>query len=292
MAAEADITETKEQPDDGAEEKSIKEKPDPTWKRRAIIPTGERVSGGMLTVPGDAVETLALQLCYVALAIFMAYWTKRFLMAIETTNAWLTQYSFFSGFPLFPLALLHGLVIQLILNRFSTDSPLDRGMMERIGGVALDVLVLSAVAIMNVSAVATQIGPLVILCLALLTFQVLYFVLLAPRMLPDFWTERACAEFGVATATTSIGLMLLRSIDGEFKTLAAKAFAAAVYRTFAWQGRNHIFDVSTNSQSFPVFGICISVMVVVLAIWFFLLRHHKVGPTTQYRFVLENNKLM
>eukprot|EP00171_Calliarthron_tuberculosum_P015893 IDg15893t1 len=98
--------------------------------------------------------------------------------------------------------------------------------MERISGIALDVLILSAIGTTNLSAVASKIAPLLILCSALIALQILGFFLIAPRMLPDFWTERASAEFGVATATTSIGLMLLRSIDPEFETPAAKGFAA------------------------------------------------------------------
>ena len=45
-------------------------------------------------------------------------------------------------------------------------------------------------------------------------------------MLPNCWTERAAAELGVSTITTTIDIVIMRSIDAGFKTLAAKAFAA------------------------------------------------------------------
>lgn len=196
------------------------------WKFKAIVPTEKRVTAGDITVSGDAIETLALHFCYIASCLIFAYWTKRLLILIEGTSAWLSQYAFFSGFPLFPLCLLWGIVVQMLINRFCEHSPLSRGLIERIGGSALDILVLSAIATTNLSAVATQILPLLILCASILIFQVLAFFFVAPRMLPDFWVERACGEFGVGTATTSIGLMLLRSIDPKLETPAIKAFAA------------------------------------------------------------------
>lgn len=268
----------------------------PPWKLKAIIPVEKRVSCGEITVSGDAVETLALHLCFIALSLLLSYGTKRILILIEGTSKWLTEYAFFSGFPLFPLCLLWGLVIQLLINRFCKDSPISRGVMERIGGTALDILVLSAIAKTNLATVADQIAPLLILCLALITVQILGFFLIAPRMLPDFWTERACAEFGVATATTSIGLMLLRSIDPEFETPAAKSFAAKQLFTEPLLGGGIVTSLMlpliASLGNFVVAGISFAVMIVVTAIWFFLLRNRKLGPMTQYKFALEHNRFI
>ncbi len=266
----------------------------PLWKFQAIIPTDKRVSAGDITVSGDAIETLALHVCYVAACLMLAYWTKRVLILIEGTNAWLTRYAFFTGFPVFPLCLLWGIVIQVLINRVCEHSPLSRGLIERIGGIALDILVLSAIATTNLSAVADQILPLLILCTSLLLFQVIAFLLVAPRMLPDFWVERACGEFGVGTATTSIGLMLLRSIDPEFETPAVKAFAAKQLFTEPLMGggliTSMLLPLIKSLGNFIVAGIALSVMVFITCLWFFLLRRQKLGPVTQYKFIPENNR--
>lgn len=268
----------------------------PLWKMKAIVPTSERVSSGEITVSGDAIETLALHLCYIAAALMLAYWTKRILIFIEGLNGWLTKYSFFTGFPLFPLCLLWGIVLQLLINRVCEHSPLSRGMIERIGGTALDILVLSAIATTNLSAVAEKIAPLLILTTSLLMWQVIAFLFFAPRMLPDFWTERACAEFGVGTATTSIGLMLMRSIDPEFETPAVRAFAAKQLFTEPLLGGGLITSLMLplikSLGNFVVAGICLAVMVVISCLWFFLLRREKLGPMTQYKFQPEYNRFM
>jgi len=268
----------------------------PVWRLNAIIPTDKRVSAGDITVSSDAIETLALHVCYIAGCLMLAYWTKRGLIAIEGTNAWLTQYAFFTGFPVFPLCLMWGIVIQVLINRVCDHSPLSRGMIERIGGISLDVLVLSAIATTNLSAVASQIVPLLILCTSLLIWQVLAFFIVAPRMLPDFWVERSLGEFGVGTATTSIGLMLMRSIDPQFETPAVRAFAAKQLFTEPLMGGGLITSLMLplikSLGNFVVAGIAAGVMTFILALWFFLLRKHKLGPTTQYKFIPENNRFM
>ena len=52
-------------------------------------------------------------------------------------------------------------------------------------------------------------------------FCVLY---LAPRIFRGAWFERAIAEFGQSMGVTATGLLLLRTVDPESRTEAAKAF--------------------------------------------------------------------
>ena len=47
---------------------------------------------------------------------------------------------------------------------------------------------------------------------------------LAPRLFREAWFERAIAEFGQSTGVTATGLLLLRTVDPENKTVAAASF--------------------------------------------------------------------
>ncbi|GBG27490.1 Hypothetical Protein FCC1311_037122 [Hondaea fermentalgiana] len=259
-----------------------------SWRDRALIPTEKRIPGAYLTVSGDAIETLALHVSYLGVVLMLAYWTKRMLIAFETLNDWLTEYSFFSGFPLFPMCLLWGLVLQVIFDKYLEDSPLDRGMMERISGFALDVLVLTAVATTNLQVVADNIGPLMIVLFVILAFQLVCFFFLAPLMLPDFWVERALPEFGTSTATTSIGLMLLRIVDPQYETPAAKAFAAKQLITEPFLGggvwTSLALPLIASVGNWVVFGISGGVMVFFMCLWFFVLRFRKEGPMFRRAF--------
>ncbi|GBG27489.1 Hypothetical Protein FCC1311_037112 [Hondaea fermentalgiana] len=252
------------------------------WTEKAIIPMAKRVPGAYLTVSNDAVETLALHMAYIGVVLFLSYWTKRILIALETLDDWLVEYAFFSGFPLFPMCLLWGLVVQILLDKYCTDSPLDRGMMERISGFSLDVLVLTAVATTNLAVVADNIGPLMIVLFAILGWQLICFFFLAPLMLPDFWVERALPEFGTSTATTSIGLMLLRIVDPEYETPAAEAFAAKQLVTEPFLGggvwTSLALPLIASVGNWAVVGVSAGVMAFFFGVWFLFLRKNKEGP--------------
>jgi ESS family glutamate:Na+ symporter len=49
-------------------------------------------------------------------------------------------------------------------------------------------------------------------------------IFVAPKLFKDAWFERAIADFGQATGVTATGLMLLRTVDPENKTIAAASF--------------------------------------------------------------------
>ena len=55
-------------------------------------------------------------------------------------------------------------------------------------------------------------------------FSVAVILFLAPKLFREAWFERAIADFGQATGVTATGLMLLRTVDPESKTVATASF--------------------------------------------------------------------
>mmetsp|Transcript_9292 Transcript_9292/g.15114 ORF Transcript_9292/g.15114 Transcript_9292/m.15114 type:complete len:520 (+) Transcript_9292:150-1709(+) len=263
------------------------------WRLKAVIPENKRVPGSYLSISNDAIDTLALHVGFVGLAVMLAYWTKRGLMALETTSAWLTEYKFFNGFPLFPICMLWGLVIQICIDRFCTISPLDRGTMERIGGVALDFLVLAAIATTKLDVVADSLGPLILLLVLVIAWQLACFFFLAPMMLPDFWFERAIAEAGKSLGTTSIGLMLLRIVDPNLETPAMKAFSCKQMFNEPFMGgglwTSLALPLIASVGNFAVMGIGCGFILFWMVFWFFVFRPQKVGKMIQYKFDPKTN---
>lgn len=76
-------------------------------------------------------------------------------------SAWLTEYKFFSAFPLFPFAMFGGILvvvpecswyshemqIQVCLDKFAKPSPIDRVTCERISGMALEFTIVTAIVV-------------------------------------------------------------------------------------------------------------------------------------------------
>lgn len=123
-----------------------------------------------------------------------------------------------------PSSVIGGVMMQTAVTRCGGSLLVDHGQMQRLSGAALDYLVLSAVATIKISVVAANWAPLLALVVAGTLLSLLLVVFLAPRLFREAWFERAIAEFGQSTGVTATGLLLLRSVDPESRTVAAASF--------------------------------------------------------------------
>ena len=181
------------------------------WHERiGVYLRSRRPSAGVQTVFSDSIDSLAWHLSIVAVSIAIGYgvWS---LIPMK-------------GFPLFPLCMLGGVVLQAVAKIAGLNLLVDRGQMERISGASLDFLVVSAVSTIRLDVVAENWLPLVILCASGAAWSVFCVLFIAPRLIKRAWFECAIAEFGQATGVTATGLLLLRTVDPENRTPAATNF--------------------------------------------------------------------
>ena len=179
-------------------------------ERKGLHLRGRRPSAGVQTVICDSIDSLAWHVAVVGLVVLVG-WGLRQCIPMK-------------GFPLFPLCMIGGVLVQLAAKAMKADLLVDRVQMERISGAALDFLVVSAVATIRLEVVVANWVPLATLIVAGTLWTVGCVVFVAPRLFHDAWFERAIAEFGQATGVTATGLMLLRTVDPENRTPAAMSF--------------------------------------------------------------------
>ena len=191
----------------------------------AIVDPQQRPIAGRLTVNSDIIEAFSLHLVVVGLACGIGMLIKEGLVLVEAQSAYLTNHKLLSSFPLFPLCMIGGLVVQLLFDKYDKRQLIDLGLIRRIQNCSLDFLVVAAIAMINISVVKTALFPLLILVLAGIAWNVLCVITLARRILPDAWFERAIAEMGQSMGVTATGLLLLRVVDPDYDTPAADAFA-------------------------------------------------------------------
>jgi len=190
-----------------------------------VIPVDSRPEAGRLTVKSDAIEAFSMHLCVVGLAILIGMLAKWGLTSLETLWPWAAENHLLSSFPLFPLCMIGGLVIQMAEDRFDKHRLIDPGLTRRIQNTALDFLVVAAIATIQIETVRSHWAPLAILMVAGVVWNLLCVLVLAPRVLPDAWFERSIAEMGQSMGVTATGLLLLRVVDPDYETPAADAFA-------------------------------------------------------------------
>ena len=193
----------------------------------AVIPVDRRPSAGRLTVSADAIESFTLHLVVVGMAILMGVGIQKALQALGAVGGTHTiLHKVTSSFPLFPLCMLGGLVVQILEDRFDKHNLIDLGLTRRIQNSALDFLVVAAIATINLRALVPALAPFLIIVLAGIAWNVFCVMVLARRMLPDAWFERSIAEMGQSMGVTATGLLLLRVVDPDYETPAADAFAS------------------------------------------------------------------
>lgn len=140
----------------------------------------------------------------------------------------LSWVSLVGGFPMFIYTLLGGLVISRLLVWQRRANWLDGPAGGRLSGIAMDLLVVAAIATLNLEAVATYLIPMTLLFLGGAFWSGFCFLILAPRMLPKpHWFELGLINYGMSTGTTATGFVLLRLVDPELRTAAAKDYALA-----------------------------------------------------------------
>jgi len=155
----------------------------------------------------------------------LGYLAKQALVGIENAIPYLAKHKLLSGFPLFPLCMLGGLVVQLLADKFDRHKHIDIGLMRRIQNASLDFLVVAAIATIRVDVVLSGIVPLIILAVAGIGWNVFCVLFLSRRVFRDAWFERSIAEMGQSMGVTATGLLLLRVVDPDYETPAANAFA-------------------------------------------------------------------
>jgi glutamate:Na+ symporter, ESS family len=170
---------------------------------------------------GSATEGLSIQLGLVGLAIVIGWLMLEGLRLVETIT-W--GGDLFTFVPLFPLAMIGGLVIQLLIHRFGLERLVVRSQVASIGGVALDLTIVTALASLSLQAIGDNMGPFLLLALAGTAWCLFGVLVIAPRVMPYNWFERAIGDFGQSMGMTVSGLLLMRMADPENRSGAMDSF--------------------------------------------------------------------
>jgi len=185
-----------------------------------LIPEGQRKTGSWLTISPDALEPFAFHVAFVGVAILIGWYLLTGIKALSADM----EPDLFGSFPLFPLAMIGGIIVQLVATRLGVAKYFDRITFDRILGFSLDFLVISAIAAIKLDVFLAYFWPFTILMVVGLAWVIFATWFLAPRMLPGAWFERAITEYGMQTGVTALGLLLLRVADPHFETEAAESF--------------------------------------------------------------------
>ena len=140
--------------------------------------------------------------------------------------------------------------------------------MLRIQGLALDCLIVSAIATLSLQAVGDNLAAFTILAVVGIAFNVAIFLWLAPRINGRYWFERGIGDFGQSMGVTATGLILMRVVDPEAKTPAFEAFGykQPVFEPFFGGGLVTALAIPVIYLTgvWPLFFVMLAVYIVVV----------------------------
>ena len=144
-------------------------------------------------------------------------------------------------------------------------------MMNRLGGFAFDLMIVSGIAAIKLPLLAHHWGLLLIMALfgAVFTFIYVYFV--SKTLHKGYVNEQFLAMFGMLTGTASTGIILLREIDGSFRSPASENLVfqtlPAMVFGFPLMLLAPVADNSTKS-ALLVLGIVVAMLIALNLVLF------------------------
>ncbi|MFG6116562.1 sodium/glutamate symporter [Halobacillus sp. MO56] len=194
-------------------------------KKQGIMEFQNREPAASMTVRPESIEPLSFHFAIVSLAVLIGYGLLQGLIWLEsvTWGAW-TNSEVMTYVPLFPIAMIGGILLQLIFDKTDRHEVVDRRMIARIQGFALDILILTAIASVSIDVIGEYFVPFLVLAVAGIAWNIAGFLILAPRIIPRYWFERGIGDFGQSMGVTATGLLLMRITDPDNDSPAFEAF--------------------------------------------------------------------
>ena len=247
----------------------------PDIHEETAVPAAPEPAASPPAATGTAPSALAAWLVNLALAgIAVAIgW-----LALEGLHVWArgsegVLRSVIDALPVFPLALVGSLLVRLVLERSGRTALASAPIQSRIGTLCADLLITAATACLDLSLLAHNWRPLTVLALVGLVWNLGVILLLAPRILPADWFERAILEFGQATGVAASGLLLLRMADPDDRSEALQAFSIKqllLQPLLAGGVITVVAPLAVDGWGLPVWtGVCLGLVVlwIGLGLW-------------------------
>ena len=134
----------------------------------------------------------------------------------------------------FLLGVLTATLIKVLLNFLMKKDVIQKKytnnfLMTRASNFFFDLMVVAGVAAIRLDILENYWGVILILCLVGLIITYVYNRIVAKVLFPDYVEEQFLTMYGMLTGTASTGVILLREVDGEFRTPASDNM---VYQNF------------------------------------------------------------
>ena len=237
---------------------------------------GETVEGTNEIPMQESIDKFTVQIALVMVAYMLAY-----LLMLTLGNLLPGMRATIYGFN-FLLGVLAATVLKTVLNALQKRSIIHRHytndfLLTRATNFFYDIMVTASIAAIRMNIIGKYWAVLLAMGLAglLVTYVYVYFV--CRKLFPNYREQQFLAMYGMLTGTASTGVILLREIDGDFKTPVADNLVYQNFPAMIFGFPILILATMAPTQPYLTLGIVSGFMVVLNLLLFrsFLFRKKK-----------------
>ncbi len=248
-------------------------------KRRGKLVVSKRTDGSLHTdeiesdneIPmQESMDKMTVQIALIAVSYFIAYFIMRGLSALLPGMS-----SLIYGFN-FLIGVLVATLVKVSMNFLREKKIIEKKytnnfLLTRASNFFFDLMIVSGVAAIRLDILENYWGVMIIFGVAGAAITYIYNRIIAKKLFHDYYEEQFLAMYGMLTGTASTGIILLREVDGDFKTPASDNL---VYQNFpAIVFGFPMMFLATYAPKHPV--ICLLIFIAFFAALNVILFRHK-----------------
>ena len=190
--------------------------------------TNEQVEGSNEIPMQESIDKFTVQIALIVVSYMLAY-GMMYGLGCLLPGMRATIYGFN-----FILGVLAGSLVKTVLNACNKRNIIHRNytndfLLTRATNFFYDIMVTASIAAIRMSIIEQYLGILLILGFVGMLVTYFYVNFVCRKLFPNYTEQQFLAMYGMLTGTASTGVILLREIDGDFKTPVADTL---VYQNF------------------------------------------------------------
>ena len=228
---------------------------------------GETVEGANEIPMQDSIDKFTLQVAFIMLAYMLSYFLMYFLgNLVPGMRSTIYGFNFLLGVLAATLLknTLNFLNKKQIIHRHYTNNFL----LTRATNFFFDIMVTASIAAIRMSIIGKYWAVLLAMGLVGLVVTYVYVYIVCRKLFPAYREQQFLGMYGMLTGTASTGVILLREIDGDFKTPVADNLVYQNFPAMVFGFPILILATMAPNQPYLTLGI-VAVFLVVINILLF-----------------------
>ena len=223
---------------------------------------GETVEGQNEIPMQESIDKFTVQIALIMVAYMLAY-LLMFLLGCLLPGMRATIYGFN-----FLLGVLAATVLKTVMNALQKRNIIHRHytndfLLTRATNFFYDIMVTASIAAIRMNIIGKYWVVLLAMGVAGLVVTYLYVQFICRKLFPHYAQQQFLAMFGMLTGTASTGIILLREIDGDFKTPVADNLVYQNFPAMVFGFPILLLATMAPTQPYLTLGIVFAFMIVI-----------------------------